>query len=436
MARDIIAALDVGTSTVQTVVAERERGGDGLRFLGAGVAPSGGMRRGTVVDLEEATRSIQQSIADAARTAGVPIRSVWLAIGGAHITVSSSRGVVAGSRADGEISPEDVRRAIAAAESFIPKNLNREVLHIIPRDFKVDSESGVKDPVGMHGLRLEVDALIIECSAPFLKNLLKAVEASGVHVEDYVFGALAAAETVLSKRQKELGAVLLDIGGGTASFVVFEDGVPIHAGVLPIGGSHITNDVAIGFRTHVDIADHIKVAYGSCLPADISKKDNVIRFEDLPFELGMGMGMGVGTADVREEGKKQHKAEPAGFPRRSLAEIIEARLQDLFELLQKELKRINRAELLPAGVVLVGGSSVLPGLIDLTKREMRLPASRGTLDHSAILIDEDRAPSLVTAIGVLQWGARKGGERTNWMTRRLPKWADLSWLKWFQSFLP
>ena len=146
--------------------------------------------------------------------------------------------------------------------------------------------------------------------------------------------------------------------------------------------------------------------------------------------------MGVGTADVREEGKKQHKAEPAGFPRRSLAEIIEARLQDLFELLQKELKRINRAELLPAGVVLVGGSSVLPGLIDLTKREMRLPASRGTLDHSAILIDEDRAPSLVTAIGVLQWGARKGGERTNWMTRRLPKWADLSWLKWFQSFLP
>ncbi len=432
MARDIIAALDVGTSTVQTVVAERERGGNGVTLLGVGVAPSAGIRRGMVVDLEDATRAIQQSLAEASRAAGVPIRSVWLAVGGAHISVSSSRGVVAVSRADGEISPEDVRRAIAAAESFIPKHPNREVLHIIPRDFKVDSESGVKDPVGMHGFRLEADTLIIECATPSLKNLLKAVEASGVRVEDYVFGALAASEAVLSKRQKELGAMLLDIGGGTASFMVFEDGAPLHAGVLPIGGNHITNDVAIGFRTQVDIADHVKLAYGTCLPADVSKKDGMIRFDDLPFD----MGVHVGTAEWREEGKKQNRVESAGYSRRSLAEIIEARLQDLFELLQKELKRVNRVALLPAGVVLVGGSSALPGLLDLTKQEMKLPVSRGTLDHSPILINEERAPSFVTAVGVLQWAAEKGGESSRFGAWRLPKWANFSWLKWFQSFLP
>ena len=186
MARRIITSLDVGTSTVQTVVAEitKDRG---LKILGLGIAPSSGVRRGVVVDLDDVTSSIKKSVEEAERTAGVPIRSVWLGIGGTHISVASSRGVVAVSRADGEISPEDEKRVIAAAETFVSKNPNKEVLHIIPRDFKVDHQGGIKDPRGMHGVRLEVETLVIECLAPFLKNLFKSVEHAGLKIEDYVF---------------------------------------------------------------------------------------------------------------------------------------------------------------------------------------------------------------------------------------------------------
>ena len=245
MARNIITALDVGTSTVQTVVAERKKGEQSLRILGFGNAPSNGVRRGMVTDLEEATLSIRRSVHEAQKAAGVPVRSLWLAVGGAHISVSSSKGVVAVSRADQEISQEDVKRAIAAAGTFVAKNPNKEVLHMIPRDFRVDNEPGIKDPLGMHGVRLEVDTLIIECSTPFLKNLFRCVEGAGFKIEDYVFSSLAAAEAVLNKRQKELGTMLLDIGGGTAAFMVFEEGVPIHAGGIPVGGEHGPNAISI-----------------------------------------------------------------------------------------------------------------------------------------------------------------------------------------------
>ena len=220
MAKNIIVALDVGTSTVQAVIAEKRKGEENPRVLGVGVAPSRGVRRGVVVDCDDASSVIRTVMDDARKAAGVQARSVWLTVGGAHVSVSSSRGIIAVSRADGEISPEDVKRAIAAAETFIPKNPNREILHMIPRDFRVDSEAGIKDPIGMHGVRLEVDTLIVDCSRPFLKNLFKCVEGAGLKVVDYVFSPLAAAEAVLTKRQKELGVMLLDVGGGTASFMV------------------------------------------------------------------------------------------------------------------------------------------------------------------------------------------------------------------------
>ncbi len=410
MTRTIIAALDVGSSTIQTVIAEQRRGEDALHILGVGVVPSAGVRRGVIVNIEDATGAIQQSVQEAARASGVPLRSVWLAVGDAHVTVSSSRGVVAVSRADQEISPEDVRRAIAAAETFIPKNANKEILHIIPRDFRVDHESGVKDPVGMHGVRLEVDTLIIECSTPFLKNLLKCVASAGLKVEDYIFSPYAAAEVALSKRQKELGVMLVDIGGSTSSFMVFEEGVPIHAGVVPIGGSHITNDIAIGFRAHIDIAEQIKLVHASSLPDQIPRKEQ------------------IKLADFVPEAQASHS-------RRELAEIVEARLQDLFELLQKELKKIDRTRLLPAGVVLVGGSSLLPGLVELTREELGLPVELGKLENAPIA-DENMALSLIPVFGVLEWASRRSEQPGSIWSPRLSRMNTNKVSKWLKSLLP
>lgn len=412
MARNIFTALDVGTSTVQTVIAEESKREEGLRILGMGISPSAGVRRGIVVDMDEAANAIRESVEEARRTAGVPVRSVWVGVGGAHIAVSSSRGVVAVSRADGEISPEDVRRAIAAAESFISKNPNREILHIVPRDYKVDHESGIKDPVGMHGVRLEVDTLIVECSAPFLKNLIKSVEGAGLRVEDYVFSPLAAAEAVLTKRQKELGVILVDIGGGTANFIVYEEGAPIHAGVIPIGGNHITNDVAIGFRTQVDIAERIKMAHGFCLPGDLPKRgDNIRLAEYIPEETG-------------------------AYSRKELAEIIEARLRDIFELLQKELKKIDRVQLLPAGLIITGGSALIPGLVELAKKEIKLPVELGRPQLMEGM-GEGLQLSLAPVLGILQWAhLRTGEQKIAWSGGRLPRLARNPWLKWLQSLLP
>lgn len=410
LSRSIITALDVGTSTVQTVIAEKQRGEEKLRVLGMGFSPSAGVRRGNVTDLEEAANSIRASVREAERTAGVQVKSAIVTIGGTNISVASSRGVVAVSRADGEISPEDVRRAIAAAETFVNRNPNKEILHVAPRDFRVDNESGIKDPIGMHGVRLEVDTLIIECSTHVLKNLLKCVENAGLAVEDYLFGPLAASYAVLSKRQRELGVMLLDIGGGAASFIVFEESVPVHAGVIPIGGNHITHDVAIGFRTHVDIAERIKLAYGTCLPGELPKKDVIRLAEFLPEENAI-------------------------YSRRELGEIIEARMKDIFELLQKELKKIDRKHLLPGGVILVGGSSQLPGLLELTRQEMGLPVEVGFPSPTEIP-DTAIAPSLATALGALHWADAKRSQPSLGWGGRMSSMTRNPWMRWFKSLLP
>ena len=410
MARTIFTALDIGTSTIQTVVAEKQRGENSLRILGIGVAPSAGVRRGIVVDLEDASGAIRQSVQEAERTSGLNLKSACVAVGGSHISVGYSKGVVAVSRADGEISPEDVRRAVAAAETFVTRNPNKSILHMIPRDFKVDTEAGVKDPVGMHGVRLEVDTLIIECSASFLKNLFKCVEASGLSVQDYVFAPLAASYSVLTKRQRELGVMLLDIGGGVASFIVFEEGVPMHAGVVPIGGNLITNDVAIGFRTHVDVAERIKLVYGSCLPDELPKRENIRLAEFIPEETTV-------------------------FSRRELAEIIEARMRDIFELLQKELKKIDRKQLLPAGVILVGGSSSLPGLVELTRKEMALPVEIG-LPPTIEAPDEHTAASLSTALGAIHWQEMHNQQVSASWVHHTNELSKKPFVRWLRSLLP
>lgn len=407
LARFLIASLDVGTSTVQTAVAEHDSSEGRYRLLGVGIAQSSGVRRGVVIDADEASSAVHKSVSEASRAAGVPVRSLYVVVGGARITVSSSRGVVAVSRADGEVTPEDIRRAVSAAETFIPRNPNREILHMIPREFRVDQEDGVKNPAGMHGVRLEADTLIIECFSPALKTLFKCVEQAGFRVADYVFSPLAASDAVLTKRQKELGTMLLDVGGGTASFIVFEEGVPIHAGVFALGGDHITHDVAIGFRTQVDVAERIKTVYGSCVRFDHQKRNDTIQLAEF-------------VPDTQET-----------FTKKDLSDIIEARLSDIFELTQRELKKINRKELLPGGIVLVGGGALLPGLCDVAKEHLKLPVELGVPD---LWQEGEDASSYAAVLGALKWAERKA-DASGWKERMF-RMRESTLIKWVRSFLP
>ena len=410
MARRIVLGLDVGTSLVHTIIAEFTSHNP-PRILGIGLAPAIGIRRGAAIDLEEATNSIRASYEEAMAEAKIRPKAAYVAIGGSHLGITSSRGVVAVSRADGEISEEDVKRALHAAETFIPKNPNREIIHIVPREFRVDNESGIKDPIGMSAVRLEADALIIDVAIATLKNLSKCIDGAGVRMIEGVFAPLAAAEAVLSKRKKELGVLLIDIGGGTTNFAVFEEGRLIHAGGFPYGASHITNDIAIVVRTSVDVAERIKLRYGHALPDDIAKKE-IVRLSEFV------------------------KDDEGTVPRREIAEIIEARLTDIFELIQRELKKISKTQLLPSGVVLIGGGARIPGVVELAKRELKLPAMLGDLQILADSVHERDRQSLATAVGLAQWGnLRESGEMLFMADIHEPK--TPSWLrKIYSLFFP
>ncbi|MBI2054799.1 MAG: cell division protein FtsA [Candidatus Sungbacteria bacterium] len=400
MARDVFLGLDVGTSMVHTIIAEFSQDTQ-ARVLGIGIAPAAGIRKGLVIDLEEATESIKKSLDEAVTEAGMTPKSCFVAIGGTHFQVASSRGVVAVSRADGEISEDDVKRVVQAAETFIPKNPNRDILHIIPREFRVDNESGIKDPIGMNGVRLEVEVLIVDTSTSSLKHLAKCIENAGCHIAEFIFSPLASAEAVLSKRQKELGVILIDIGGGTTNFAVFEEGKLVHAGGLPYGASHITNDIAIVLRTRVDVAEQIKLRYGHAIPEEIPKKEAIRLSEFID---------GDNTVVLRRE----------------IAEIIEARFSDIFELIGKEIKKISRSQLLPAGAVLIGGGARIPGVLQIAKKQLRLPAELGDLRVLQEFIHERDRSQLATAAGLVQWASlRKGGEMTSFTEvheSKMPNW--------------
>jgi cell division protein FtsA len=372
-----IVGIDVGTTAVRAVVAAMEGEEEKPQIVGVGVAPSSGLQKGVVTDIEETVQAISAAAEAAERMSGIPIEHAVFSIGGAHISAQVSKGVIAVSRADGEISEEDVTRVINAAQAIsLPSN--REILHVIPRDFIVDGQSGITDPVGMTGVRLEVEAVIIESSSPFIKNLTKCAYQAGVGVDDVVLAPLAAALSSLNKRQRELGVVLIDLGGGTTSICVYEEQHLLTASVLPVGAAHITNDIAIGLRTSVDIAEKVKRQYGTANPSEIKKNEMI----DLK-ELG------------DEEGEK--------VARREVAEIIEARLEEIFTLVDKELRGIDRSGMLPAGAVIVGGGAKLPGVIDVVKRVLRLPAQIGYPQELVGLVERIDDPAYAVAVGLLLW---------------------------------
>ncbi len=381
MPEDIIAGLDIGSHAVRIAVGKPVPSADGkqqIHVIGAVEVPSIGVSRGTITGIDDAVSAVSKALEQAERITGVPINAGWVGITGSHIISQESRGVVGVARSDGEIREEDVERAIEAART-VATPTNYEILHVIPKGFIVDGQRGIKDPVGMNGIRLEVDALIIQGLSSQIKNLTKCVYRTGLDIEDLVYSILATSEAVISSRQKELGVCVVNIGASTTSLAVFEEGEVLHTAVLPIGGVHVTSDIAIGLRTSLDVAEQLKLRYATCRPDDVNKKDDI---------------------NLAELGAPE--AELVG--RRFVADITQARVQELFEMVDRELQKVERSGMLPAGVVLTGGGSKLAGILEQAKDSLRLPVSLGTPIGISSVIERAHDPSLSTAIGLVLWG--------------------------------
>lgn len=390
MAEQIIAGLDIGSSTIRVVVAQvmaDESGQPNLHVIGAVSVPSEGMHRGSVSSMEDVVSSISKALERAERMTGVAVSSAWVSIAGQHVLVQESRGVVGVSRPDGEIQESDIERAIEAARTVATPS-NYEILHVVPKSFTVDGQRGIKDPLGMNGIRLEVDAVIIQTISSQIKNLTKSVYRTGIEIDDLVFTPLATAEAVLTKRQKELGVCLADIGATSTSLVVYEEGDILHTAVLPLGGDHITNDIAIGLRTSLDIARQVKHEIGYATPDGVQKNESY-RLTDF--------------------GSQEEDEVKAKF----VAEICEARVEEICEAIDAELKKVDRSGMLPVGVVFTGGTLKLPGIPEVAKRVLRLPVSLGAPGSISSAIDEVNDIAYATAIGLVVWGFTvRGGGRS------------------------
>jgi len=414
---DIIVGIDIGSSTVRTVITQLFPEEELPRVIGVGISLSQGLRRGVIVDMDEAVRSIEESVKQAELSSGIRVDSAVVSLGGNQITSQSSKGVVAVGRADGEVEEDDITRVINAAQA-ISVPANKEIVHVIPKNYSLDDQKEIKDPLGMNGVRLEAEALIIEGSTPHIKNIVKCFEQAGIAIQELVLAPLAASKSVLSKRQKELGVVLVDVGGGTTSVAVYEEDELLHTAILPFGGSHVTNDVAIGLRTSIDAAEKVKIEFGSALPKEINKKEEI----------------NLSQIDSGEEGC---------VSRHHVSEIIEARLEEIFQMVNKELKAIGRERLLPAGVVLVGGGSKVPGAVDLAKNILGLPTQIGFPVPLGGLVDKVDDPAFATVTGLIFWEMENGGgkiEMGNFikdkMSRMVPDWTN-DWLRKIKKiFLP
>jgi cell division protein FtsA len=376
----LIAGIDIGGSKVRTVIASFEEGSEMPHIIGVGVSESSGLRKGNIVDIEETIKNVSFSLEQAERMAGETIDAVYVGVSGNQVKTIPSRGVVAISNA--EVNDTDVQRVLEAAQT-IPLPMNRVILRIVPKSFTIDEHAGIKHPIGMNGIRLEVDAQIITGVGPNIKNTEKCLHQAGVDIEDFVPAPLAAADSVLSKRQKELGVVSVDIGLSTTSICVYEEGVLLQATVLPIGGENVTNDIAIGLRTSIDAAEKLKIEYGSCTPNDVSEREEI--------DLSM-----ISKLDQHRISKKE------------LAEIIDARYSEIFSMVREELVKIDRDGKLPAGAILTGSAIKIPGCLDLARNVLGLPVQIGFPHEIEGLVDKIDDPSFATMLGLITMGAKHG----------------------------
>jgi cell division protein FtsA len=374
----IVTGIDIGSTKVVTCVGAPKEGI--IDIIGVSNQPNSGVRKGVITDIEETISAITASLEEAERMAGIPIESALLSISGTQISCTHSKGIIAISRSDGEISEIDVERVIEAAKTVaIPPN--QEIIHIIPQYFTIDEqEEQIKDPIGMSGVRLEVNTQVINSSTSSIRNLTKCISQAGIEIEELVFTPLATADILLSKKQKEAGVVLLDIGAMTTEMIVFEEGNMIHAKVLPIGSSYITNDIAIGLRTTMEAAEKIKVRHAN---ANIKKIKDSEQIQLSSFDP---------TANNK-------------VSRKYLAEIVEARLIEIFSMVKDELKNIKKDGLLPAGVVFTGGGSNISGLTEFSKEYLRLPAQLGNpIVEVSGMVDKLDDPVYTASVGLMLRG--------------------------------
>lgn len=379
----IAVGLDMGTSKIAVTIGTLHEGNP--MILAMTKSPSAGIRKGVISEIEECISALSSAMAASERIAGMPIQTAVVGIEGSHITTTSSKGIVAVNRGNSEITGEDAHRAIEAARAVaLPPN--QEILHVLPKLFSVDGLEGVKDPVGMVGIRLEVDTYIIGASTAALRNLSRVISSAGLHVEHLLFGPLAASHAVLDKAQKENGVILVDFGAATTSLIIFEEGDIVHANVLPIGSSHITNDIAIGLRTNLEIAERIKQEFAYAISAEIGEDETIELSEFDP-------------------------AEESSTSRKYVCEIVEARLGEIFSMIRDELRTIGKDGMLPAGVVFVGGGARLAGLTEAAKDHLQLPAQIGTpLGQFSGMIDKLDDPLYATSVGLMLAGLNPGNQ--------------------------
>lgn len=378
--KDFVVGLDIGTTKVCCIVGEIVDAGPSpiIDIVGIGTAPSVGLRKGVVVNIDATVDAISKAVEEAELMAGVQISTVYAGIAGGHIQSFNSTGIVAIK--DKEIRESDVRRVLDAAKA-VPISGDREIIHVIPQEYIVDDQDGIRDPIGMSGVRLEAKVHIVSGASPAVQNVVKCANKAGLNVAELCLEPIASSEAVLIDDEKELGVLLIDIGGGTTDLAVYREGALVYTGVLAVGGNHITNDIAVGLRTPQQEAERIKLAYGSAMAA-LVKPDETI---EVP---------GVG-------GRKSRVVS-----RRLLTEIIEPRLEEIFVLIQRELMKVGLHHSLSGGVVISGGTAELPGLVEMAEQVLEVPAKKGHPLGVGGLRDVVHAPRYATGVGLLKFGAR------------------------------
>lgn len=381
--KELIVGLDIGTSKVVAIVAKVQDDGE-LEVIGFGSHPSHGLKRGVVVNIEATVNSIQRAVEEAELMAGCEIHSVYTGIAGSHIRSLNSHGIVA--IRDREVGRSDVERVIDAARAVaIPAD--QRVLHVLPQEFIIDGQEGIRDPIGMSGVRLEARVHIVTGAASAAQNIVKCVQRCGLEVEDIVLEQLAASYAVLTEDEKELGAALIDIGGGTTDIAVFHDGAIKHTAVIPIAGDQVTNDIAISLRTPTQYAEEIKIKY-ACALSQLANSDE--------------------TIEVPSVGDRP----PRRLARQTLAEVVEPRYEELFTLVGNELRRSGFQEMIAAGIVITGGSSKMEGAVELAEEVFHMPVRLGMPQYVQGLGEIVRNPIHATGVGILLYARNKGEQQS------------------------
>src|SRR3954451_9789129 len=375
----VLVALDVGTNKVVALIGEVSRDGS-LTVIGKGAEPSLGLKKAVVINIEQTVGSIHAAVEQAEGLSGMRLEAAFVGVGGHHIASLNSRGAVAVSGPHREVAREDIDRATEVARAVtIPSN--REMLHVLPRGFVVDGQEGVKDPLGMSAVRLEVETHIVHASATAVQNLSKCVQRADIRIDELVAASLASADAVLTETEKELGVAIADFGAGTIDLALFMDGSPLYTGVLPLGGNNVTNDVAIGLKTSLTAAEDLKIRHGTANPDDVNE-DEMVDVE------------GIGEGDA------------SSASRLELAEIIEARMREVFEKIGEEIEKAGYKGMLPAGLVLTGAASQLAGSARLGREVLQMPVRVAGPSGVQGLTDHLLTPEYSTSIGLLMWGAQ------------------------------